>query len=74
MAIQPKYPLVDVVVGKREASGFSSSVVSWRFRIRSSPRCSGVVSSGEYKSIDGAFAAGERFQASLLRAISPSQN
>ena len=52
---------VKLVDGARKREAFSNPVVTWRFKIETGyPRCRGLVSEAEYKTIDGAITAGEK--------------
>jgi len=49
-----------VIDGERKSCAFSSSVISWRFRISTGPRCQGLNSTKTYKSRELAYKAGVR--------------
>lgn len=51
---------LDVVDSKRLKEAFSYSTITWKYKITTGPRCMGLVSSKDYKSVDSAFNAGNR--------------
>lgn len=53
--------------GKPERGTFCNALVSWRFKITTGARCSGVISSKSYRSPDLAYRAGERMMERLKK-------
>lgn len=59
---------LDIIEGERRREAFSNPVVSWKYRITTGPRCPGLVSHRNYKSVDAAMNAGERMFKKLCGA------